>query len=136
VNVTQRGLQHDTDVLIRKVNNHLVSLRTTPGRHDLVLAELLAASLRALVISTSRASAADRARVRAAVHYFVLRRDTRHDRRSNRSLVDDLRVVNRIAQDLGRHDLVVSYDGLVAEPAPPTREQARYGRICPASAPG
>jgi len=113
VSAAQRGSQHDTDVLIRQVNNHLTTLRMTPGEHDVVLAELVAASLRALLLGTAHSSAADRARVRAGAHYFVLRRDTRHDRRQARSLVDDLRLVNRIARDLGRDDLVVTYDGLV-----------------------
>jgi hypothetical protein len=101
-----RGLQHDTDVLIRQVEGHLATLRAAPGRHDLILADLLAALLRELVVSTTRASAADRARVRAAVHFFVARRG-RHERRPARSLTEDLRVVNRIAHDLGRDDLLV-----------------------------
>ena len=110
----QRSVQHDTDVLIRQVDNHLATLRMTPEQHDVALAERLAASLRSLVAGTARASAADRARVRAAVHYFVLRRDTRHNRRPTRSLAEDLRVVNRTARDLGRADLIVSYEGLIA----------------------
>ena len=59
--------QHDTEVLVRKVDNRLATLRMAPGRYDVALAELLASSLRALVVATNRASAADRARVRAAV---------------------------------------------------------------------
>jgi hypothetical protein len=98
----------DTDVLIRQIDNHMATLRAaTSQRYDIALAERLAASLRALVVETARASAADRARVRAGVHYFVLRRDTRHDRLPTRSLAEDVRVVNRIARDLGRDDLVV-----------------------------
>ncbi|HEU4424335.1 MAG TPA: hypothetical protein VFR67_17550 [Pilimelia sp.] len=109
-----RGFQHDTDVLIRQVNNQLVTLRMSSGEREVVLAELVAAILRGLVIGTTQSSAADRARVRAAVHYFVRRRDTRHDRRPARSLADDLRVVNRIAHDLGRDDLVVDHTSLVS----------------------
>jgi hypothetical protein len=103
----QRGLQHGTEVLIRQVDGHLATLRGTPGRHDLPLAERLAGLLRELVVSTTRASAADRARVRAAVHYFVVRRRGRLDRRPTRSLIEDLRVMNQIAHDLGRDDLLV-----------------------------
>jgi hypothetical protein len=103
VGVSQRGFQHDTDVLIRQVDNHMTTLRATPGC-DLGLAERLAEALRALVVATARASAADRARVRAAVHYFVVRRD----RRPGRSLGEDLRVINRAARDIGREDLTVA----------------------------
>lgn len=113
----QRGFQHDTEVLIRQVDGHLATLRITPGPHDVPLAERLAVVLRALVVATTRASAADRARVRAAVHYFVLRRDIRHDRRPGRPLTEDLRVINRTARDLGREDLIVTYDEVLAEPA-------------------
>jgi hypothetical protein len=109
-----RGFQHDTDVLIRQVNNQLVTLRMSSGEREVVLAELVAAILRGLVIGTTQSSAADRARVRAAVHYFVRRRDARHDRRPARSLADDLRVVNRIAHDLGRDDLVVAHTSLAS----------------------
>jgi hypothetical protein len=108
-----RGFQHDTDVLIRQVNNQLVTLRMSAGDREVVLAELVAAILRGLVIGTAQSSAADRARVRAAVHYFLRRRDNRHDRRPARSLAEDLRVVNRIAHDLGRDDLVVAHTSLV-----------------------
>ncbi|WP_173076426.1 hypothetical protein [Phytohabitans rumicis] len=103
-----RGFQHDTDVLVHQVERHLVLLRLS-GRtgHDLTLAERLATSLRELIVSTTRASAADRARVRAAVHYFVLRRESRSDRLPARSLTADQRVVNEIARALGRDDLVV-----------------------------
>jgi hypothetical protein len=103
----QRGLQHGSDVLIRQVDGHLATLRVAAAGHDLPLAERLAALLRELVESTTRASAADRARVRAAVHYFVVRRRGPVDRRPARSLVEDLRVVNEIAHDLGRDDLLV-----------------------------
>jgi hypothetical protein len=96
-------------LLIRRLDGHLATLRGRPGRHDIVLAERLAVSLRELVTSTASASAADRARVRAAVHYFVMRR-----RRLARSLVGDrrmlsgdLRVINETARRLGREDLVV-----------------------------
>lgn len=111
------GLQHDTDVLIRQVDGHLVRLRASRGNHDLGLADRLAASLRRLIVDTTRASAADRARVRAAVHFFVLRRDARHDRLPVRCLAADQRVINEIAHRLGRDDLVVE-PGPVSAGAP------------------
>lgn len=104
----ERGFQHDSDVLIRQVDDHLARLRSSRGRHDLGLADLLAASLRRLVADTTRASAADRARVRAAVHVFVLRHDLRQHRLPIRSLGTAQRVINEIARELGRDDLVVA----------------------------
>jgi hypothetical protein len=117
VTVAHRGFQHDTEVLIRQVDGHLATLRMTPGPYDVTLAERIAAALRAMVRATTRASAADRARVRAAVHYFVLRRDGRRDRRVARSLTEDLRIINGTARELGRHDLVVAYEELLPDPA-------------------
>jgi hypothetical protein len=105
VTALERGFQHDTDVLIRRVDGRLAGLRADDPEFALV--ERLAASLRDLVQSTTGASAADRARVRAAVHHFVVRRD---GRRPVRSLVEHLRVVNEIARALGRDDLVVEED--------------------------
>lgn len=103
----RRGFEHDTDVLVRQVDTHLALLRLGGSGDELTLAERLAGSLRELIVSTTRASAVDRARVRAAVHYFVLRRESRTDRLPPRSLTADQRVVNEIAVALGRHDLVV-----------------------------
>jgi hypothetical protein len=100
----------DTEVLIRQIDRRLATLGASPGGDDLDLAERLAATLRALVVVTGSASAADRARVRAAVRFFVVRRDGRLGR-LRRSLLEDLRVVNRTATELGRDDLVVAYDG-------------------------
>jgi hypothetical protein len=108
--VSSRGFQHDSDVLRRQVDRQLALLRAAPPSHESALAERLAACLRELIESTTRSSAADRARVRAAVHYFVLRSGHhRHHERmaAPRSLVADQRVVNEIAVHLGRPDLVV-----------------------------
>src|SRR6266545_1642133 len=69
------------------------------------------AGLRRLVVETATASAADRARVRAAVHYVALRRGfpaPRGERRPTRGVAEDVRVVNDILQRLGRADLVVA----------------------------
>lgn len=99
-----RGIQHETEVLVRRVEAQLARLRAARQAHDLELAERLGACLRQLIADTTHSSAADRARVRAAVHYFVLRRG---GRRSGRPLVADQLVINDVARRLGRPDLVV-----------------------------
>jgi hypothetical protein len=99
-----RGFHHETDVLIRRVDAQLARLRSARTAQDVDLAERLVASLRQLILATTHASAADRARVRAAVHYFVFRRA---GRRSIRPLIADLLVVNDVARRLGRPDLCV-----------------------------
>jgi hypothetical protein len=103
----ERGFQHDTDILVRLVDSQLAILRSRCRGIELALAERLAASLRELIVCTTRASAVDRARVRAGVHYFVLR-EGRGARRGGRSLSADQRVVNQIALHLRRPDLVVA----------------------------
>ncbi|TDC80391.1 hypothetical protein E1193_17550 [Micromonospora sp. KC606] len=105
--VEQHGLRSGTDVLIRKVDSHLAAVRSSLRGSELELAEHLARSLRELVISTAQASAADRAQVRAAVHYFVLRRESRGNLLSVRSLAAAQRVVNKVVRQLGRPDLLV-----------------------------
>ena len=103
----QRGSGPGSDVLIRKVDGHLVALRATLGGPELELAERLAVCLRERVTQTAQVSAADRARVRAAVHYFVLRRESRGQLLSMRSLAAAHRLVNRVVCQLGRPELLV-----------------------------
>ncbi len=110
----EHGFQHGTDVLVRQVDRRLATLRLAARPQEVALAERLAASLRGLIVATAGASAADRARVRAAVHRFALRRDLPYP---GRSLTADLRLVNQTALDLGRGDLVVAHDGPLADPA-------------------
>ncbi|MBM0239564.1 hypothetical protein JNW88_24830 [Micromonospora sp. ATA32] len=105
--VEERGFEPGTDVLIRKVDSHLAALRAGLHGPELELAERLARCLRELVIATAQASAADRGQVRAAVHYFVLRRESRGRLLSVRSLAAAQRVVNKVARQLGRPDLLV-----------------------------
>ncbi|MEV4492599.1 hypothetical protein AB0K04_21070 [Micromonospora coxensis] len=105
--VEEHGFAPGTDVLIRKVDSHLAAVRGSLRGAELELAERLGASLRELVVSTAQASAADRAQVRAAVHYFVLRRESRGNLLSVRSLAAAQRVVNKVARQLGRPDLLV-----------------------------
>jgi hypothetical protein len=115
-----RGLRHETEILIRRVDAQLARLRAARPVPDVDLAERLGACLRELILATTYASAADRGRVRAAVHYFVLRRAGR--RRSARPLVADQLVINDVARRLGRSDLVVPP---LAAAARPSGEAAR-----------
>jgi hypothetical protein len=78
----------ESEVLLRQLDRHLAGLRRHGAPADVELAEELAAALRRLVTETAVASAADRAKVRAAVHYFV--------RRRGRGVADEIRVVNEI----------------------------------------
>ncbi|MEW2590663.1 hypothetical protein [Micromonospora aurantiaca] len=98
--VEERGRGSGTDVLIRKVDSRLVALRAGLHGPDLELAEELAARLREMILATTRSSAADRARVRAAVHYFVQRRESRDARLPLRSLAAAQRAVDRAAHQL------------------------------------
>ncbi|MEU4568562.1 hypothetical protein [Micromonospora sp. NPDC023956] len=103
----ERGSEAGTDVLIRKVDSHLTTVRAGLHGAELELAERLARCLRELVVQTAQASAADRAQVRAAVHYFVLRRESRGQLLAVRSLAAAQRLVNKVAVQLGRPDLLV-----------------------------
>ncbi|MDG4792414.1 hypothetical protein [Micromonospora sp. WMMD1082] len=107
----ERGSGSGTDVLIRKVDSHVAALRAGLQGPELELAERLAGCLRELVASTAQASAADRAQVRAAVHYFVLRRESRGRLLSVRSLAAAQQLINRAAAQLGRPDLIVEGRG-------------------------
>ncbi|MFG1888370.1 hypothetical protein ACGFIR_10935 [Micromonospora sp. NPDC049051] len=122
--VEQRSFEPGTDVLIRKVDSHLAAVRTGLSGPELELAERLAAALRELVVSTAQASAADRGQVRAAVHYFVLRREGRGRLLPVRSLAAAQRVVNKVVVQLGRPDLLVEPRGErpVRESAAPAAE--------------
>ena len=103
--ITQCGAQPETDLLISQVDRHVARLRAARGEHDLAMAERLAGCLRELIVDTGSSSAADRARVRAAVRYFVLRRAARHDRLPIRSFTADQRVIADITRQLGRADV-------------------------------
>jgi hypothetical protein len=109
-----RGARHESDVLLRQLDRHVAGMRRGTAEPEAELAGRVANALRRLVAETAQASAADRARVRAAVHYFVLRREGRGERRPVRPVTEDAWVVNHIMGTLGRHDLVVS---LTPEPA-------------------
>ncbi|MGK5519703.1 hypothetical protein ACSNN9_10125 [Micromonospora sp. URMC 107] len=124
--VEQRSFEPGTDVLIRKVDSHLAAVRTGLSGPELELAERLAAALRELVVSTAQASAVDRGQVRAAVHYFVLRRESRGRLLPVRSLAAAQRVVNKVVVQLGRPDLLVEprRERPAREPVAPTADVA------------
>jgi hypothetical protein len=67
------GYRAESDALEREIDAGLASLRATQPDADLQIAERIADELRRLVGQTARASAADRARVCAAVRYFASR---------------------------------------------------------------
>lgn len=97
----------ESEMLVRRIDGRLANVRLDGDPLEYPVAERLAGALRRLVAETGSASAADRARVRAAVHYFVLR-PGRGDRRAPRPIAEDVRVVNEILLVLDRPDLMVS----------------------------
>ena len=92
---------NESELLLRQLDGHLADLRAEGNPGDLAAAERLVAALRELVAETAQASAAERARVRAAVHYLV--RTPGYGRRLQarrpQPITEDVRVVNAI---LGR----------------------------------
>ncbi|GAB3872478.1 hypothetical protein ACFPIJ_02220 [Dactylosporangium cerinum] len=138
--IAQRAIRQESEVLLRQLDAYLTALRTGrgtaprngPGATDVGHAERMAAALRQLIADTARSSAVDRARVRAAVHYFVYRGATGATGATGdgparpggarlalltggrapverRRQGDDDRVVNDLLRDLGRADLIVEH---------------------------
>lgn len=70
--VVERGLHHDTQVLLRQVDGLVALLRLRQHGLDPAAIEQLADALRVMVVGSGSASAADRARVRATVHHYML----------------------------------------------------------------
>lgn len=70
--VVERGLHHDTEVLLRQVDGLVALLRLRHDRVEPAAVERFADALRALIVASGPASAADRARVRATVHYYMV----------------------------------------------------------------
>jgi hypothetical protein len=114
---TQRVRREECDVLLGQIEGRLATLRASGAEEsaaELAAAEVTADALRRLVAETARSSAADRARVRAAVHFFAARGKPRSPswrypapppaRRANNrpagSIGNDVRVVNEIIRDL------------------------------------
>lgn len=107
----RRDSRHESDVLLRQLDGHLAWVKFR-SPHDLPLAERIAKNLARLIAETTRASAADRAMVRAAVHFVVVRRDSRHgqhhERHPRRPVSADVPVLNEIVGRLGRQDLLIA----------------------------
>ena len=70
--VVERGLHHDTEVLLRQVDGLVALLRLRHDRVEPAAVERFADALRALIVASGPASAADRARVRATLHYYMV----------------------------------------------------------------
>ena len=130
--IAQRAIRQESEVLLRQLDSYLAALRTGRGTADVGHAERMAGALRQLIADTARSSAVDRARVRAAVHYFVYRGATGATGATGdgparpggarlalltggrasverRRQGDDDRVVNDLLRDLGRADLIVEH---------------------------
>lgn len=123
--IAQRAIRQESDVLLRQLDAYLTAVRTGRGAVDVGHAERMAAALRQLIADTARSSAVDRARVRAAVHYFVYRGATGDGPArsggarlalltggrapAERRRRDDDRVVNDLLRELGRADLIVGH---------------------------
>jgi hypothetical protein len=73
VAVPGRGFRQESEALLRQIDVGLAGIRAARPVTDLEIAERIAAQLRRLVVETARSSAADRARVCAAVRYFSSR---------------------------------------------------------------
>jgi hypothetical protein len=101
-----RGVAHESEVLVRQLEGRLSTLRAARNDgasvDDLHLAEQLVSTLRQLIADTVHASATDRGRVRAAVHYFVGLRNSRDSVRVHRTIADEVRVVNDMVRGLPR----------------------------------
>jgi hypothetical protein len=73
---SQRGIRQESEALIIQIDAYVADLRVRRAEVESILteveeAERVAQALRRLVMDTTAACAADRARVRAAVRYFV-----------------------------------------------------------------
>lgn len=103
----RRRARTESEVLLLQLDSHVQWVRARAPQ-DLPLAERIAEALRSLVAETARASAADRAMVRAAIHFVVVRKhragSTRHPRRP---VAADVPVFNEIVTALGRDDLAL-----------------------------
>ncbi|UWZ38280.1 hypothetical protein Drose_08545 [Dactylosporangium roseum] len=116
--IAARAVRQESEVLSRQLEAYLGALRTGRPAADVDRAERVAAALRRLIADTADASAVDRARVRAAVHYFVCQGPARGGARlalltggrvvADRRRAGDECVVNDLLRELGRPDLVVT----------------------------
>jgi len=133
---TQRTQAQDSEVLLARLEGYLATLESGHPRRavgvDVRRAHQMAAALRTLIADTAQSCAADRARVRAAVHCFISRgiiaraggitgavygqaRRSLLRGRPERRVVVRLAgahdtVVDALLRELGRHDLIVPYE--------------------------
>lgn len=92
-------VEDESEILLSRVDRRLTTLRADRSCAPHVPhAEQLADQLRLLVRDTAAADVADRARVRAAVHYFAGMRDKRQ--RRPRDIAAELRNVRRMTRDI------------------------------------
>ena len=97
----------ESEVLLRQLDRHLAWVQSS-SPEDLATAEQIADALRRLVAETTRASAADRALVRAAIHFVVVRKHRVGSlRHPHRPVSADVSVLNEIVSALGREDLAL-----------------------------
>jgi hypothetical protein len=102
-----RTSRSESEVLLRQLDSHLAWVRTSAPQ-DLAMAEQIAGTLRRLVADTIRSSAADRAMVRAAIHFVVVRKHRVGSiRHPHRPVSADVPVLNEIVSALGREDLAL-----------------------------
>jgi hypothetical protein len=104
-----RGAGTESEILLRQLDSHLAWVRSS-SPEDFPLAERIAVTLRRLVDETVRSSAADRAMVRAAVHFVVVRKHRMGSaRHPQRPVSADVPVLNEIVAALGRDDLALQH---------------------------
>ena len=105
--MNDRRYRTESEILLRQLDRHLAWVRTS-SPEDLPIAEKVATTLRRLVSETARASAADRAMVRAAIHFVVVRKHrVGAIRHPHRPVSADVPVLNEIVSALGREDLAL-----------------------------
>src|SRR4051794_8845596 len=102
-----RRYRTESEILLRQLDRHLAWVQHS-SPDDLPVAERIASALRRLVADTARASAADRAMVRAAIHLVVVRKHrVGAIRHPYRPVSADVPVLNEIVAALGRDDLAL-----------------------------
>ncbi len=94
--------------LSETITMHLeqVKDRAVPAT-DVETAELVAASLRALLAAPDDFGAEERALIRGAVEYFLLDDDAAGDIENVLGFDDDARILNTVLDQIGRSDLKV-----------------------------
>jgi len=97
--------------LRRRMNTHMEALEEQQydfEHLDLKLASQIAEALGSMIEAAATLDRDQRSLLRGALEYFLLTTDKDNDVTSPVGLRDDARVVNHVALDLGRQDLVIS----------------------------